>query len=278
MILVTGATGNVGTHLVPQLVEAGAQVRVLGRDEKRLAALGNQVEPFVGDLERPETLSAALHGVERLFFVTPVTHQVKTLLAAARSAGVRTVVKLSTIEADRSLGPGKWHREQEKLIEASGMAWTFLRPTLMMGNTIEWWAETILKQEAVFFPGGKGRTAPVDPRDVAAAACAVLTQEGHAGKVYELTGPEALTIPEMVQTLSRVLGKPIRYVDVPAFAAGFWMLRSGLPFYVVKGLMETLGALRRSEYAYVTDCVEQVTQQRPTTFEMWCRDHIAAFQ
>lgn len=149
---------------------------------------------------------------------------------------------------------------------------------MLMVNTIEWWADTVKSQGAVYFPGGKGKVPPVDPRDVAAVACAVLTQPGHARHVYELTGPEALSIAEMVQTLGRVLGRPLRYVNVPAFVAALWMRRSGLPGYVVKALIETLGALRRNEYAYVTDAVERIAGLKPRSYEMWCRENIAAFQ
>jgi uncharacterized protein YbjT (DUF2867 family) len=278
MILVSGATGNVGKHLVGQLLDQGARVRVLVRDERKVAYFCDRVEVAVGDLDRPETLTAAMDGVERLYFVTPVTQQVIHLLEAARRAGVKQIVKQSTIEADRALGPGKWHRQQEELIEASGCAWTFLRPTLMMVNTIEWWSATIKAQSAVYFPGGKGRVPPVDPRDVAAVASQVLTTPGHEGQIYELTGPEALTIAEMVQILGNVLGKRIRYVNVPAFLASIWMRRFGLPGYVVDGLMETLSALRKNEYAYVTDVVERVGGSRPRRFEAWCQDHKAAFQ
>src|SRR6185503_2403817 len=258
MILVTGATGNVGKELVKQLVDKGVQVRVLLRDQKKAAALGDRVEVVIGDLNKPETLGAPMQGVEKLFLVTPDTGQVANLLKVAKQAGVQHVVKLSTIEADRSLGPGKWHCQQEELIKSMGFEWTFLRPTMMMVNTIEWWGETIKSQNAVYFPGGKGKVSPVDPRDVASVARTVLTEPGHEGQIYELTGPEAFTISEMVQILAKALDKPIRYTDVPVFAAAIGMLRFGLPFYVVMGLMQTLGALRRSEYAYVTDVVEQV--------------------
>lgn len=278
MILVTGATGNVGKDLVKRLVDKGAQVRVLLRDQKKAAALGDRVEVVIGDLNKPETLGAPMQGVEKLFLVTPDTGQVANLLKVAKQAGVKHVVKLSTIEADRSLGPGKWHRQQEELIKSMGFEWTFLRPTMMMVNTIEWWGETIKSQNAVYFPGGKGKVSPVDPRDVATIACTVLTQSGHEGQIYGLTGPEAFTISEMVQIVAKALDKPIRYTDVPVFAAAMGMLRFGLPFYVVMGLIQTLGALRRSEHAYVTDVVEQVGKCKPRTFNEWCRENIAAFQ
>lgn len=137
MILISGATGNVGKELVEQLFDRGERIRVLVRDERKVAHLGNQVERAVGDLDKPETLSAALRGVDRLFFVTPVTEQVVNLLKAAKQAGVKHVVKLSTIDADRSIGPGKWHRQQEELVKSMGFAWTFIRPTMITVNTIE---------------------------------------------------------------------------------------------------------------------------------------------
>jgi len=278
MILVTGATGNVGMHLVQMLIEQGAQVRVLLRDERKVADLGDRVERVIGDLGKPDTLVPAMRGVECLYLVTPDTQQLTNAVEAAKRAGVRHVVKQSTIEADRSLGPGKWHRQQEKLIEDSGMQWTFLRPTMMMVNTIEWWAETTKSQRAVYFPGGKGRVSPVDEQDVARVACAVLTQPGHEGQIYQLTGPEVLSISEMVQVLAQVLGKPIRYVQIPMLLGALWMLRSGLPLYVVRGLVETFGALRRNEYAYVSDAVERIGDGPARTFEAWSQSHLTAFQ
>jgi len=278
MILVSGATGNVGAHLVKQLLQQGAQVRVLVRDGRKAADLPPGLEIAVGDLDRPETLAPAMRGIDRLYFVTPVTDQVVNLLDAAKLAGVRHVVKQSTIEADRSLGPGKWHRAQEKLIEASGMSWTFLRPTMFMTNTTEWFAETIKSHGAAYFPGGKGRVPVLDPQDLASVACAVLSHPGHEGQVYEVTGPELLTLGEMIQIIAKVSAKPVRYVNVPVFMAAIGLRRLGFRGELLKGLLETLGALRRNEYAYVTDAVERVAGHKPRTYEDWCRDNISAFQ
>jgi uncharacterized protein YbjT (DUF2867 family) len=279
MILVSGATGNVGKELVKQLVDNGEPVRALVRDSSRVADWRESVEVVVGDLEKPNTLKEAMKGVEKLFFVTPETHQVRNLLEAAKPAGVRYIVKQSTIEADRRLGPGKWHRDQELLIEEYGFDWCFLRPTMFMVNTIEWWAETVKQKSMVYFPGGKGKVPPVDPREVAAAARIVLTQPGHIGQIYELTGPRALSVREMVALIARVLGKPVRYINVPALLAKIWMRRSsGLPDYVVDGLMETLGALRRNEYTYISPDVERLTGHSPRDFESWLRENVEAFR
>lgn len=278
MILITGATGNIGRELVQRFIEHGTRVRILVRDERKAASFAGKVDAVIGDLDHPETLRPAMHGVDKLFLVTPDTKQVTNLLRAAKEAGVKHIVKVSTIEADRSLGPGKWHRQQEELIQSMGFAWTMLRPTMMMVNTAEWWAETIKTQNAVYFPGGKGCVSPVDAGDVASVAYAVLTEPGHEGNIYELTGPQSLTIAEMVATLANVLKRHIQYRDVPVFAAAIGMLRFKLPLFLVLGLMQTLGALRRSEYAYVTDVVERVGKCEPRTYEEWCRENIGLFQ
>jgi uncharacterized protein YbjT (DUF2867 family) len=159
-----------------------------------------------------------------------------------------------------------------------GFAWTFLRPTMMMVNTIEWWSATIKAQNAVYFPGGNGRVPPVDPRDIAAVAHTVLAHSGHEGQTYELTGPEVFTIGEMVQVLADVLGKPVRYTSIPAFLAAIWLRRFGMSSELVDALMKTLRALRRNEYAYVTDAVERVTGTKARTFAAWCRENADAFR
>lgn len=280
MILITGATGNIGRELIPCLLEAGQPIRVFVRDERKVAHLNPSVERLVGDLDKPETLLPAVQGVERIFLVTYETRQDINVLEAAKRVGVKHIVKLSTLEAtDHKIQVGKWHYEREELIRASGLDWTFLRPGMFMSNSIDWWAESIKGQNSVFFPGGKkGKVAPVDPRDVARVAAAVLTQPEHHGQAYELTGSELFTIGEMVQVISRVLGKPIQYVDIPPIAAKLFMLKTGMDKTLVNALMEMLGSLRRNEGAIVTDTVERITGHPPRAFEAWCQEHIKAIQ
>lgn len=279
MILVTGATGNIGRELMPLLLEASQPIRVLVRDERKVAHLDTCVERMVGDWDKTETLLPALKGVERIFLVTYEMRQDINVLEAAKRAGVQHMVKLSTLEAtEHKIQVGKWHYEREELIRLSGLDWTFLRPGMFMSNSIDWWAESIKGQGSVFFPGGKkGKVAPVDPRDVAKVAAVALTQPGHHGQAYELTGSELFTIGEMVGVISRVLGKTIQYVDIPPIAAKLFMLKSGMDKTLVNALMEMLASLRRNEGAIVTDTVQCVTGQPPRTFEAWCREHSDAF-
>jgi len=279
VILVTGATGHIGRELVPQLVKTGQPVRVLVRDEGKVAHFDRCVERAVGNLNNPETLLAAIQGVERFFLVTFETQQDVNVLRVAKQAGVRHIVKLSTLEATQHvIQVGKWHYEREELIRASGLGWTFLRPGMFMSNSIDWWADSIKEQGAVYFPGGKGKVAPVDPADVAAVAVVTLTQAGHHGQAYELTGSELLSMGEMVEIIGRVLGKPLHYTNIPPMAAKLWMLKSGMDKTLVNALMEMLAALRKNQGAIVTGTVEQVVGRPPRTFEAWCHEHIAAFR
>jgi uncharacterized protein YbjT (DUF2867 family) len=279
MILITGVTGHIGSELIPILLESGKPLRVLVRNERKVAYLDPSIERVVGDLNDPKTLDTAVRGVDRIFLVTLGTRQDIHILEAARRAGVRQIVKLSTLEASQPvIQVGKWHAEREELIRASGMDWTFLRPGMFMTNTIEWWSDSIKTQGAVYFPGGKGRVAPVDPRDVAAVAALALTRPGHQGQAYELTGPKLLTIGEMVQIIGRVLGKPLRYTDIPPIAARMWMLKNGMDKTLVNALTEMLRILRKDQGAICTGTFKELTGCEPRSFETWCCEHIAAFQ
>ncbi len=148
----------------------------------------------------------------------------------------------------------------------------------MYMNTTLGWAGTVKESGIVKYPGGAGKIAPIDPWDVAAVAAAALTQSGHEGKGYELTGPESLTLGDMTVILSRVLGKPIRYIEQPDAEYSKDLLNAHLPQYVVDGLVETFAYVREGAFAHVTKTVEEVTGKKPRTFEFWCRQNKASFE
>ncbi|MCL4560678.1 MAG: SDR family oxidoreductase [Chloroflexi bacterium] len=278
MILITGASGTVGRELAQQLLETGRPIRVLTRDAQKLSTLKGRVDIAEGDLSQPETLYAALRGIDRLFLVTSSTQQDAYVLQAGKEAGVRHIVKLSTFEAvDPKMAEHvQWHREREELIRFSGLAWTFLRPTMFMSAALDW-AKTIREEGVFYFPGGEGRVPAIDPWDIAAVAAVALTKPGHEGQAYALTGPQNLSFGEMAQVLTRVLEKPIRYENISDETAVEGMRKAGLPEYVVEGLVGTFAVLRSGRLSYTTNDVARITGRTPRTFEAWCRVHKTAF-
>lgn len=279
MILVTGATGTVGSEVVKQLVAAGQKVRALVRDPKK-ANFGAGVEVVAGDLTKPETLGAALAGVEKVFALSAgnIPEQEGNLVAAAKKAGVKHIVKLSVMGADFEPGIsfGRWHRASEKNIEASGIAWTHIRPVGFMSNAFQW-AGTIKSQGAFYQPAGNGKQALIDPKDIAAFAVKILTSDGHEGKAYDLSS-EALTMTEQAKILSDALGKPVNYVDVPEDAARQGMAQAGMPSFMVDAVLELFGIIKAGYGGGTSDTFEKVMGRKPRRFEDWVKENLAAFQ
>ncbi len=279
MILVTGATGTVGGAVARQLIDAGQPTRLFVRDRRKLADLAGKAEVAVGNLDKPDTFEAALNGVDGVFLVTLGSgEQDMAAAAAARRAGVKRFVKLSTSEAEDATGQiGRSHRAREQMIESSGVPWTFLRPGQFMSNSLRW-ADTIRSEGAVYFPNGSDQVGPVDPCDLAAVAVAALTQPGHVGQAYTLTGPALVTVSQQVQIIARLLGRPLTYVDVPLEEAKGWLVKGGMPASFVDAMVELMWSLRRGEGAFITDTVQRLLGRPPRSYESWVSAHLAAFQ
>ena len=281
MILVTGATGSVGRELTAQLAELGEEVRALSRSPHRIE-FPNGVEPIVGDLGVADTLLAAVKGVDRVFLLSTgadgPTHDAN-VTAAAQRAGVRHIVKLSVFSAGNTgaVDPiSGWHREGERIVRASGLAWTFLRPLGFMANALKW-ADTVVSEHTVYAPFGEGRTAIVDPADVAAVAAKVLTQSGHERTAYSLTGLEALSPGDQVAAIAREIGRPIRYVDIPPAAARAAMVEGGMPDELAGAVLALLSTSLDPSSAVVLPDIELVTGRPARSFTAWVRAHRGVF-
>jgi uncharacterized protein YbjT (DUF2867 family) len=260
---------------------AGAKVRAMTRNPAK-AKLDSRVELVKGDFEDPASLSAAVKAVERVFSLTtgPQTGQhEKNLAQAAKSAGVRHIVKLSAMGGDGETKNDirKWHDEGEQAFRDSGIPLTVLYPGAFMSNALHW-RETIRAAGKVFSNYGDGKLPPVHPRDIAAVAVRALTTAGHEGKSYPLTGPEALTVAEQVKILAGTIGKPVEYVPVTDDAARAGMQRAGLPAELVNALIPFAAFVRSGKAAQVFPTIQQVTGRQPFSFSDWSRENAAAFQ
>lgn len=282
MILVTGATGKVGSEVVKQLAARGAPVRALVRSpEKARAIAAPGVEIARGDLGDPGSLGAAMEGVEALFLLTPPDpRQVEwqhNAIEAAKRAGVRHVVKLSAIGASEHapVQLGRWHWQTEEELKASGLGWTILQPGFFMQNFLGF-APTIQGQGA-FYSNVNGRVALVDARDIAAVAVAALTEDGHEGQTYVITGGEAISYPEAAEKLSAALGRGVNYVEIPDEAMRSALLQAGLPDWFADDLLALNAILNAGHAATPTDVVATVAKKEPIRFDQFARDHAAAF-
>ena len=281
MILITGATGTIGSEVVRQLAARGEKVRALTRDPAR-AQVPDGVEVVRGDYREPASVQAALAGVTALFAVAVLgpddAETDATLFAWAREAGVRRVVKLSAIgTGDPAVGPaGQWHLGGEQSLLSSGLEWTVLRPSAFASNTLSW-AEAIRAGQPVPNMTGSGTQGVVDPRDVSEVAVETLLATGHTGRTYTLTGPELLTTVDQAAALSSVLGRPVTTVDVPPDALREQFLQSGASEIYAEGVLAGTAYIRAGGNAVVTQDAREVLGREPRTYAEWARDHQEAF-
>jgi (4-alkanoyl-5-oxo-2,5-dihydrofuran-3-yl)methyl phosphate reductase len=278
MYLVTGATGNVGSEVVEQLLAGRKKVRVFTRDPGKVAHWNDRVEVVAGDLQQPDTFAQALADVEAIFLMHqgPDLEVCKQLVAAGKDKGNPRIAFLSTILASAPDSQiGKLHKDKEDAIRESGLPGTFVRPGGFMTN-LYWWIGTIKTENVVRNPMGTGRLASIAPEDIAAVAVKAMTQD-LPDEVFELTGGELLSVPQQVDILAKVLGKPIQCVDVPTETAIQDLLRIGLPAQAAAAIGASFEAIRDGRVTVVKDTVEKVLGRRPMTFETWARRHALRF-
>jgi uncharacterized protein YbjT (DUF2867 family) len=243
MILVTGASGNVGGQVLDAVMKGGSRVKALYRSEKDAGSAGAGAQIAIADFSDRASMDRALQGVDQVFLVCgPVPELVELeskAIEACRAAGVQHVVLNSALGAgvfDASFP--RWHAEVEKVLAASGLRYSIIRPNSFMQNIVNYFAPTIRTQGAFYSSMGKARVSFIDTRDIGAFVAKLFANPAHWGKTYELNGPEALTYAEVAELVTRSTGVPARYVDIPVAQQRQAMLDQGMPAWQVDALVD----------------------------------------
>lgn len=279
-VLVTGATGNTGSLLVPKLLRAGISVRIFVRDEKKAESFKDLgAEVVLGDLDKPETIIPAVKDVDKIYLLTwngpTQLRQAENLINAASESGKPHIVRHSMLgpEDCRIIKQGL---KVEDILKASGLPWTILKPTFYMQNTMMA-AQTIYSDGKIYWDMKDGRLGTIDVRDIADAAYAVLAGKDHEGKSYILTGPEAISFNDAAKIFSDVLDKEIEYINVPGEASFQAMTGMGVPEWIAKGYIELSEGFSKNFAENVTKNVELLTWHPARSFEQFAKDFAHVF-
>jgi len=287
-ILITGATGTVGSEVVKQLSAKGENIIV--KAAARSATDNtfenlNRVQVVQLDYDKPDSLAVALKGVDKLFLLTPFQSNMvdltSNLVSEAKKAKVKYIAKQSVMGADAEPGitPGRLHRQAEKIIEESGIPFTFLRPNFFMQNFVNYYSNLIRSQGAFYMPAGDAKVSFVDVRDIAAVAVKSLINDNQQkGRAYNITGGEALTYGQVAEILSKAVGKKINYVNVTDQDARKGMKDMSMDEWTIKSMIELFEITRAGYVSEISPIVEQVTGNKPITFSQFAKDYAGAFK
>jgi uncharacterized protein YbjT (DUF2867 family) len=278
MILVTGSPGNIGTPLAQQLLEQGRKIRLMVRNPKKedqvVADLRSRgAEVVQGDFSDPASLPPCFTGVESAFLLVPVAQETAEwkgdFIRAAKQNGVARIVNLSVSGASSNspVALFRWHWEAEQTLEASGLAWTHLQPTDLARYNIRSNLPTVQAQGAFYSTIGEGQVAMVDEEDVAEVAAKILTEDDHEGKKYVLTGPKALSYPEVADALAKKLGKSVKYIDIDPTQAKQAMIGVGMPDWVADFVNDLRELEKSGRASGPTPDIQKLLGRSPRTLE-----------
>lgn len=290
-ILVTGATGTVGSEVINQLSGAAADVNIRAAahsiENLKKIVKSDIVEPVEMDYDKPDSLKDALKDVDRVFLLTPFQSDMVELssnfLKEIENAGnIKHIVKLSVMGADSEPGiiGSRLHRQVERMMEDTGIPFTFLRPNFFMQNFVNFFSQSIKEQGAFYLPAGDGRVSFVDVRDIASVAVQALTKNNdgrHNGKAYNITGPEAISYGDVARILSEQLGKKISYVDISEDAARKGMKETGSDDWTINYMMELFNIIRMGYLSQVSSVIEDVTGKKAIPLNQFAKDYSGAF-
>jgi uncharacterized protein YbjT (DUF2867 family) len=284
MILITGASGTVGGAVLDAAHRAGLPFKAMYRSEADAKKAPAGVPSVIADFANKQSLRPALAGVEVVFLVcSPIPELVEletNVIAACGESGVRHVVLNSALgAADYPKSFPSWHRQVEDKLKTSGLAYTILRPNSFMQNILAYNAPSIRTQGAFYAAMGNARTSLIDVRDVAAVVARILSDPGaHAGQVYELNGPEAVTHAELASRISRVAGRPIQFVDIPEADQRMSMLNIGMPKWQVEALLDLQRYYTGGRGGETTDVLSSLLGREPVMLDQFLSEFKDSFR
>lgn len=287
-ILITGATGTVGSEVVKQLSSNMTDINIkaaVHSIENAKKVQYDKVEVVQIDYNKPETLKEAFKDADKLFLLThpspkSAEHE-SNLVTEAKKAGIRHIVKQSIMGADlqADVEAMRLHRQAEKIIEESGIPYTFLRPNEFMQGFINFQGPTIKSNNAFYLPAQDAKVSIVDVRDIAAVAVKALTDDNkHNNKTYLITGPETLSYYQAAEILSNATGKKISYVNVSDEEARAAMKETGMNDWLINTILELYNYFRKGYASEVSSAVEEVTGKKQITFAQFAKDYAEAFR
>jgi uncharacterized protein YbjT (DUF2867 family) len=282
MILVTGASGSVGKEVLKRVVASGQPAKALFRSWQDPANVPEGVQVVIADFADAAALSRALQGVDKVFLVcSPIPQLVEletNAISACKRAAIQYVVLSSALGAGsfNASFPG-WHAKVEKVLEASGLNFSIVRPNSFMQNIVTYYAPTIRTQGTFYASMGASRVSFIDVGDIGAFVAKLFSTTGHEGRTYELNGPEAFTYKQVADLISQVTGKPVQYVDLPAPQLRQSMLAAGMPEWQADALLDLQRYYVDGGGGKVDSVVAGILGREPTRLAKFLQDSVPAF-
>jgi uncharacterized protein YbjT (DUF2867 family) len=283
MILITGASGTVGKAVLQEVAKSGAKHRAMYRSAAEAAKAPPGTETVIADFAKRETLAPALQNVESIYLVcSPIPELVQlegNVIDACLDAGVKHVVLNSAMGAgDWNKSFPVWHRKVEDKLKSTKLSYTILRPNSFHQNVVAFYAPSVRAQGVFYSSMQNAQNSFIDVRDIAAVAAKALAGGGHAGKIHELNGPEALNYTTLAAKIARVAGREVKYVDIPMEAQRKAMLEQGMPDWLVTALLELQEYYLAGKGGQTDDLSQRLLGRAPITMDQFLAENAGEFR